>query len=140
MVSARQKQQERIVQVKAESERIFAECDVKFKKVKGQFINRAACRQPGLNLYRPLTPYPDLLDQEIALRMAVAEKLDTGKMTIAEGDLALTQGHSQVASEEHRRDLAKRSVAAQEEAAEAAAASSYRSISCTRSGTSVNCW
>ena len=136
MMTAQQQQQERIAQIKAESDRIFAECDTKFKKVKGQFVNRATCMQPGLNLYRPLTPYADLLDQEIALRMAVAEKLDSGKMTIAEGDLALTQGHSQVASEEQRRNASNRSVAAQEEAA----ANSGRGFSCIRSGSTVNCF
>jgi hypothetical protein len=129
---AQQQQKDRIAQIKAQQQSIFADCGERYPKVKGQFVTRATCMQPGLELYRNLTPYPDLLDQEIALRMAVAEKLDTGKMTIAEGDLALTQGHSQIASEEQRRDASNRSVRAQESAA--------AGFSCTKVGNTINCF
>ena len=54
-------------------------------------MNLAECKTPGSNLYRPFVPYPDLLDRVIATRLALAEKLDAGKMTIAEAELASAQ-------------------------------------------------
>ena len=54
-------------------------------------MNLAESKTPGSNLYRPFVPYPDLLDRVIATRLALAEKLDAGKMTIAEAELAGAQ-------------------------------------------------
>jgi hypothetical protein len=102
-------QQERIAQIKSQADGIIADCDGKIPAVKGQFVNRQRCKRPALELYKQLTPYADLVDQEIAMRMAVAEKLDTGKMTMAEAELATAQSHSQIMSEEQRRNLSSRS-------------------------------
>jgi hypothetical protein len=133
---AAKQQEERVAQIKSQGDGIIADCDGKFPAVKGQFVNRQRCKRPALELYKQLTPYPDLVDQEIAMRMAVSEKLDTGKMTMAEAELATAQSHSLIMSEEQRRNLSSRSVEAQE----SVAAASWRGVSCNKIGNTVNCF
>jgi hypothetical protein len=133
---AAKERQEAIAKARAEQEAIFAECDTKYPKTRGNFVNRAKCRQAGLELYRPLVPYPDLLQQDIAMRMVMAEKMDAGQITLAQAELEGAQLHSQIVAEEQRRSLASRSVNAQESAAAAA----WKGTSCTRIGNTVNCY
>jgi hypothetical protein len=128
--------QEAIAKARAEQEALFAECEEKFPKTRGNFVNRAKCRQPGLELYAKLVPYPDLLQQDIALRTAIAEKLDAGQLTVAQGELEIAQAHSQIVTEEQRRTLAVRSVNAQQSAAAAA----WKGTTCSRVGNTVNCF
>ena len=132
-ITAHSQQQEREAQAVAQANSIFAECDAKIPKVKGQYVKLTNCKLAGLNVIRPLSPNPDLVDQEAALRMAVAEKVDAGKMTVAEAELAQTQGHSQIVAEEQRRNVTNRSADAQELAAS-------RSFRCIRSGNTTNCY
>ena len=82
-------------------------------------------------------PYPDLMDQELAARMAIAEKLQAGKMTLAEANLAQAQTHSQLMAEEQYRSLSGRAVSAQEVAASAAWRASAP-VSCTTSGNTTS--
>ena len=89
-------------------------------------------RGPGL-------PFPDLLDQENATRLALAEKVQAGKMTIIERNQQFSQFHSQIIAEEQRRMLANRSVNAQESAA-AAQWRASNPVSCTKIGNTVNCY
>jgi hypothetical protein len=133
---AAKERQEAIAVARAEQETIFAECDAKFPKARGNFVNRAKCRQPGLELYAKLVPYPDLLQQDIAMRMVMAEKLDAGQITVAQAELEGAQAHSQIVAEEQRRSLAMRSVNAQESAAAAA----WKGTTCSRVGNTVNCF
>ena len=132
-ITAQSQQQEREAKAVAQANQIFADCDAKIPKAKGQYVKLTNCKLAGLNVIRPLSPNPDLVDQEAALRMAIAEKVDAGKMTIAEAELAQTQGHSQIVAEEQRRSVTNRSADAQEQAAS-------RSFRCIRSGNTTNCF
>jgi hypothetical protein len=85
-----------------------------------QAIARAACVNKNMELLKPNLPYPDLLDQELATNLVLAEKVQKGKMTLIERDGAIVQLHSQVIAEAERRNLARRAVTAQESAAAAA--------------------
>jgi len=67
------------------------------------------------------TPDEDLLQAYIADRTVIAEQIQSGKMTIAEGNALITQKWSAVVSEKQRREMARQSVAAQQDAARAAA-------------------
>ena len=55
--------------------------------------------------------YPDLMDQELANNLMLAEKLQRGKMTLIEMKAMKAQLHSQVVTEFQRRQLAKTAVA-----------------------------
>lgn len=69
---------------------------------------------------RPFVTYPDLFDQTWAKAALLAEQVEARKMTRAEANAQLADIKSQVATEEQRRNLANRSVAAQENVATAA--------------------
>jgi hypothetical protein len=81
---------------------------------------------------RPAVTYPDLMDLFIARRMAVAEQVERGQITIAQANESIATKQSEIVAEEQRRNLANRSVAAQESAA--------GPVSCTRFGNTVSCY
>jgi hypothetical protein len=82
----------------------------------------------------------DLLEQRTApTRLALAEKVQAGKMTIIERNQQFSQFHSQIIAEEQRRMLANRAVGAQESAA-AAQWRASNPVSCTKIGNTVNCY
>jgi len=81
--------------------------------------------------------YPDLFDREQADRAVIAERLQAGKMT--EANQQATANKSQIAEDEQRRNLAARSVGAQESAA-AAAWRAFSPVSCKRIGNTTNCY
>jgi hypothetical protein len=89
-------------------------------------------------VYRPLSPFPDLFDQETAGRNMLAEKWQKGQITQAEYEFQFTQMHSELEAEGQRRNLAGRSVNAQEAAATAALLSSGPTI-CNRIGRTTVC-
>lgn len=135
---ARKQHAEEVARVKAQVEAGLAECDAKYKKVKGQMLDRMRCRSASAVLYKPLLPYPDLLDQELSSLMVIAERVDKGQMSPVEGEQAASEVHSKMVAEEQRRMLANRSVSAQESAASAAWRASAP-VTCTRSGNSTTC-
>jgi hypothetical protein len=99
------------------------DCDVRFPKDDAKIaVSRAQCLNDALAILRPTMPYPDLLDQYLAIHMALAEQVQKGQLTIAQGNAAIAQKKSELAAEEQRRSLASRSVVAQENRAAAAAA------------------
>ena len=120
----------------AQASGIWAECDAKYPESGTAYVERARCQTPGFNLIKPFLPYPDLLDQDIAFRMTTAEKLQSGRVTLSEANLERAQMRSQLIAEEQRRSLGNRAVSAQEAAASAA----WRSVSCTRTGNTTNCY
>jgi len=138
-IIAQKKRQEEFAAVKASADRMLADCDLKYKKIKGQMLDRMKCRGEAFALYKSQLPFPDLLDQEITSLMVVAERVDTGAMTYAEGEQAASEIHSRMVAEEQRRMLANRSVSAQESAASAAWRASAP-VTCTRSGNSTTCF
>jgi hypothetical protein len=102
-------------------------------------VARAKCQTEAWAILRPTMPYPDLLDLLIAKRLAIAERVEKGQLTIAEANEAIASARSEVTAEEQRRSLANRSVSAQEGIA-AASASAAGPHSCTRFGNTVNCF
>lgn len=92
-------------------------CNQQFTDRTRQAIARAQCINAAQTTHlQPTVPYPDLLLQINATRMATAEQVQAGRMTVAQADLQLAQVVSQVVSEDQRRGLANRAVAAQEAA------------------------
>ena len=72
-----------------------------------QAIAYTACENKNMELLRPSMVYPDLMDQELANNLMLAEKVQKGKMTPIEMKAAKAQLHSQIVSEFQRRQLAK---------------------------------
>lgn len=103
---------------KALAEQAQAECRAqKFRT----HLAAARCLGEAEERYiKPSFPYPDLLSVRIATRNAIAEKVDAGKMTEAEGELAMAQANSKLASEFKGRIDSSQAVAAQSLAAVAA--------------------
>lgn len=67
-------------------------------------VARARCQNAVDNEYvRPRLRTPDLLDLYQAERLALAEKVDAGAMTLAEADLKLAEMKTEIVSEDQRR-------------------------------------
>jgi hypothetical protein len=118
----------------------MAQCDATYPpgNVKTTMA-RAKCQTDALAIVRPISPYPDLLDLFIASRIATAERVQNGQLTIAQGNELIAAKHSELVAEEQRRNLANRSVIAQEGVASASLAAAGPHT-CTRMGNTVNCF
>lgn len=114
------------------------ECRYEFPEASKKYVEFAKCQNQSMELLRLAVPFPDLLDQEAATRLAIAEKVQSGKITLAEGNMQASQVHSQIVAEEQRRSLAGRAVSAQETAAIAAWAGTGPVV-CNRIGTRTIC-
>jgi hypothetical protein len=119
-LAARQERQEQMAAAKAAMEQGFEDCKARFPEGPKQSIEKNRCNATAAAAIRPFVPYPDLFDKYWATRAVIAERIQNGKMTLAEGNQEATQAQSDVAAEEQRRNLANRSVGAQESAAAAA--------------------
>lgn len=89
-----------------------AECKRKYPDPVKQAIASAACENRNMELLRPSMVYPDLMDQELANNLMLAEKVQTGKMTLIEMNAIKAQLRSQIVTEFGRRQLAKTAAAA----------------------------
>jgi len=98
----------------------LAECRRRLHPIK-QAIALATCENQYLVLLRPTMPDPDLMDQELAYNLVLAERVQTGRMTPIERKAAAAQFVSQITAEGERRVLARRAAAARDVAAAAAA-------------------
>jgi hypothetical protein len=106
----------------------YAECHRKFHPIK-QAIALASCENRSLAPLRSAMRDPDLMDQELAYNLVLAEKVQKGKMSPIEKEAAATQFHSQILAEGERRILARRAAAARDLAAAAAVAAAQPSQS-----------
>jgi hypothetical protein len=132
--------EERIAALIAQSTAAAQACDVTVPPGNPKTaVARARCQCDALEIRRPIVPYPDLMDTFIAARMSVAEQVQSGQITIARANEIVTNKRSEIVSEEQRRNLANRAVAAQESAADAAWAA-RNPVSCTKIGNTVNCF
>ncbi|SFV19402.1 MULTISPECIES: hypothetical protein [Bradyrhizobium] len=104
----------------AAMQRSFEDCKAQFPEGTKNMIEKNKCNATAALAIRPFTTYPDLFDKYWATRAVIAERVQAGKMTIAEANQEATQTQSDIAAEEQRRNLANRSVGAQESAAAAA--------------------
>jgi hypothetical protein len=83
-------------------------------------IDRARCVNGAFEIALPTMPYPDLLQVFMANNLAIAEQVQTGHTSLAQGNAAIAEKWSALVGEEQRRRLANVSAAAQVEAATAA--------------------
>jgi hypothetical protein len=122
-------QEKKIAEIKKQAYAMGAECDAKYPLQRGQFVNNARCKLPAQKLYQSIFPYPDLYEQQTAMGLVIAEKLDNGTMTASQAQLEMAQLNSQLTAEEQRRNLASRSVMANEAmAAEASRANTIAAL------------
>lgn len=113
------------------------ECQAKFPPgVVTTAIARAQCVNDAVAITRPAWNYPDLLNSFMATRMAVAERIQKGQITVAQGNEQIANKWSEVVAEEQRRNLASRSVTAEEVTAQNVGGPS----TCIRNGNTVNCF
>lgn len=136
---ARKEREEQAAAAKAAMEQGFADCKARYPEGSKQYVEKNRCDADAAKAIRPFVSYPDLFDKDWAARAVIAERLQTGKMSLAEANLEATQIHSDIAAEEQRRNLANRSVGAQESAA-AAAWRASSPVSCTRTGNTTTCF
>ena len=83
------------------------ECRRKYTDPIKQAIAYTTCENKNMELLRPSMVYPDLMDQELANNLMLAEKVQKGKMTLIEMKAVKAQLHSQIVTEFQRRQLAK---------------------------------
>jgi hypothetical protein len=132
--------QARVDELKAKTQEAEQQCSITWPPGNPKTaVSRAKCQTDPLAIMRPVHPYPDLLDLFIASRMAIAERVQNGQMTIAQANEAIATKRSELVAEEQRRQLANRSVSAQENAA-AASLVAAGPHSCTAIGNTVNCF
>lgn len=135
---AQQKQKEAYQSAVQMAKDSLAECELQHPAGSKKYMAKAKCQNDATALVKPFMPYPDLVDQDMANRMLFAERLEQGKITLAEANAQLMQSHSQVVAEEQRRQLSGRAVSAQESAA--AAAWRSNAVTCTTFGNSTSCY
>ena len=68
-----------------------------------QAVARAACVIMATEILRPLLPFPDLLDQENALRKSLAEQVQSGSISLLERNRQMTKFHAKILAEEQGR-------------------------------------
>ena len=64
---------------------------------------RAQCRNDAEVQARPFFPYPDLLDQRLAARLALAEKVDRKRLSESKAQRAFAQTMERILREDARR-------------------------------------
>jgi hypothetical protein len=100
------------------------------------YVARAKCLNDAANIARPTSRNPDLFDLETASRLEIAIRVDKKEITPEQGALEYAKLEAQLTSEAQSRNLANRSVAAQEQVANAASAP----VTCIHSGSVTNCF
>ena len=139
-IARQQEMQARIQELQAQKLAAIQRCDVTVPAGNPKTaVERAKCQTEAWAILRPIMPYPDLLDLMIASRLTIAEQIQNGKLTIAQANEQIAAKRSEIVAEEQRRNLANRSVAAQEGMA-VASLSAAGPHSCTRIGNTVNCF
>jgi len=136
-----------------QSKAAMAACDAKFPAGDPKTaVVRRKCINDGFSIRLPtFGPDQDLVRAVMADSMVVAEQVQSGKMTIAEGNAAIAEKWSKAVTESQRRANSKNSVLAQQSAAAAqqqpgAAAGAADVVpvdlpgfTCTQNGNAVTC-
>ena len=81
----------------------LAECRNKHPDQLTQAAVRAACMIKTTEILRPLLPFPELLDQENALRKSLAEQVQSGGISLLERNRQMTKFHAKLLAEEQER-------------------------------------
>ena len=108
-------------QLVAQSDAATANCDAKFPPGNAkQAVVRRKCLNDAFSIKLPtFGADQDLAQAVMAYGMEVAEQIQNGKMTIAQGNAAVAERWSQAVSESQQRANARNSVMAQQNAAAA---------------------
>jgi hypothetical protein len=130
-LAARKEQEDQMQAAMAARDRGFADCKAQYPEGSKQYVAKSKCDAQAAAVVRPFIAYPDLFDRDWAFGAVLAERLQANKITLAEANQQLTQHHSEITTEEQRRDLGRRSVAAQEDA--------NRPVMCHRIGANTFC-
>lgn len=134
-LTARHERQEQMAAAKVTIAQGFADCKTQYPEGSKQYVAKNKCDALAAQTIKPYVTWPDLFDKDWAARAVIAERLQAGKMTLAEANQEAAQTHSQIAAEEQQRNLASRSVAAQEAVAVAESSPTI----CNRVGTTTIC-
>jgi hypothetical protein len=97
----------------------ITECRHAYPDEIAQAVPRAACINKAIEPLRPMLQFPDLLDQEIAMRKSLAEQVQAKKTSLIDRIGQMTELHSKMLKEEQSRKQAGSSAPAQETAASA---------------------
>src|SRR5260370_13973853 len=81
----------------------LAECRNAFPDQIAEAVGRAACIIKATELVRPSLPFPELLDQENALRKSLAEQVQSGKISLLERNSQIQKLHSKIVDQEQSR-------------------------------------
>jgi len=118
---AQDRQQERMAELRRQVETEKQDCDNLYPRdVAGpqHYSQRVRClNDVETRFIRPFEPFPDLTDQRLAARKALAADLDAGRLTEADANLRLAQKKAQIEAEERRRTQATSSISAEATAA-----------------------
>jgi hypothetical protein len=128
---------EQIAALRQQSALAFEDCNRRFLGENPKnAVSRAQCTNAAFAIIEPTLPYPDLLHVFMTQNLAIAEDVQHGRLTVAQGNAAMMQKLSDLVGEEQRRSLTGRSVAAQESAAAAA----WAPRSCNLYGNTATCF
>jgi len=118
---AQDRQHDRMAELRHQVETEKQDCDNLYpRNVAGpeHYSQRVRCfNDVETRFMRPLEPFPDLADQRLAARKALAADLDAGRLTEAQANLRLAQKKVQIEAEERRRTQATSSISAEATAA-----------------------
>jgi hypothetical protein len=118
---AQDRQQERMAELRHQVETEKQDCDNLYPRdVAGpqHYSQRVRClNEVEARFMRPFEPFPDLSEQRLAVRKALAADLDAGRLTEADANVRLAQKKAQIEAEERRRTQATSSISAEATAA-----------------------
>jgi len=91
-------------ELRAQSLAAARECDLAWPPAdRKAAVARAKCHVAAWEILRPTMTYPDILDALIAKRIAIAERVEKGELTVAQGNEAATKARAEAVAEEERR-------------------------------------
>ena len=137
------RQQERLAELRRQVEAEKQDCDNLYPRdVAGpqRYSYRARClNEVETRLIRPLDPFPDLVDQRLAARKALAAELDAGRLSEAQANARLAEKNAQIAAEERRRTASTSAISADATAALAQQRTAL-GTTCTNLDAAVSCF
>jgi hypothetical protein len=141
--TAMDRQQERMAELRRQVETEKQDCDNLYPRaVAGPqtYSYRVRClNEVETRLIRPLDPFPDLVDQRLAARKALAAELDAGRISEAQANARLAEKNAQIAAEERRRTARTSAISADATAALAQQRTAL-GTTCTDVDTAVSCF
>jgi hypothetical protein len=140
--SHRQADQEEAVTSELDSvnERL-AQCRNTYPDEIAQALARAECVNKATELLRTMLPFPDLINQENALRNSLAEQVQARKISLLERNREMSKFHSKMLAEEQSRLLTNPAAVANVFSAAATQWRQSNPDSCTMlGGNTANCY